>query len=97
MAELFGSQRPGHIYNCFIDIYKKKTEMDFLSSRPMCCKWGKYKNQFAAKYIYLSNDFAINILDVDKRRRFIAKELKRLYNLRWKGNLINNKGVDQAF
>jgi hypothetical protein len=44
MAELPSSQWPSYIYNYFIDIYKKKIEIDFLSSRPMCYKWGKYKN-----------------------------------------------------
>jgi hypothetical protein len=97
MAELPGSQRPGHIHDCFADIHKKKTEMDFSSSRPTCCKWGKCKNQFAAKRTYLPDDFAIDVLDVDERRRLVAKESKRLHDLRRKGNLTNDKGVDQAF
>jgi hypothetical protein len=38
IAELLGSQRPSHIHNCFADMYKKKTEMDFSISRPTYCK-----------------------------------------------------------
>lgn len=96
MAELPGSQRPGHIHDCFADMHKKKTEMDFSSSRPTCCKWGKCKSQFAAKRTYLPDDFAIDVLDVDERRRLVAKESKRLHDLRRKENLTNDKGVDQA-
>ena len=97
MVELPSSQRPSHIHDYFIDIHKKKTEMDFSSSRPTCCKWGKCKNQFATKRTYLPDDFAIDVLDVDERRRLVAKESKRLHDLRRKGNLTNDKGVDQAF
>ena len=88
MSELLPWQRPDHIHKCFKEIHKKQTEEQFLSSRPAMCKWGKCKNLFAGKQIYLPDDFASDIVDPKERRRARAKESKRLNDMRRRGKAL---------